>query len=159
VPVLLPVHEDAEYFDFPYLHFHIDFRFVSDDLWERMRACTAHIHACIVTRSLVAEEQRMHTLVCLRTMPEFPRAAEIERNDGDKVHEGLVSAVCALERHYRHLRIDTQTLICPHRGVCLKGLPVTEGTVVCPAHGLAWNVKTGALILRHSGAGSLAYPR
>ena len=154
VPVLLPAHDDAEYFDFPYLHFHIDFRFVNDDLWERMHACTAHIHACIITTSLVAEGPQQHSLNCLRKMPVFPTAAEIKTSDAG--YEGLTDAVRGLESHYRNSRINTSTLICPHRGVCLTGLPTTDGIVVCPAHGLAWNITTGELVCRHNKAQLLA---
>jgi hypothetical protein len=152
VPVLLPAHEDAEYFDFPYLHFHVDFRFAGNDLWGRMRECTAHVHSCIVTLSLSAGEPQMQSLVCLREMPQFPTAAEIQTNNADTMYDGLVSAVCGLERAHQSSRINIDTLICPHRGVCLKGLPVTDDTVVCPAHGLAWNIVTGTLAIRHDRA-------
>jgi hypothetical protein len=153
VPVMLPAHEDAEYFDFPHLHYHVDFRFVSDDLWQRMQQCTDHVHACIITLSLIEQQPRLEHLRCMREMPEFPTADEIVAHDADQMYEGLIGAVCGLERHYRDARIDTDTLVCPHRGVCLKGLPTEAGVVVCPAHGLAWNVESGALVERHRSPG------
>jgi nitrite reductase/ring-hydroxylating ferredoxin subunit len=160
---MLPAHEDGEYFEFPHLHYHVDFRFVSADQWERMQKGSAYIHACIITTSLVAAEPLVQPLVCLRTMPDFPTAGEIVEHDPDGRDELLVSALQGLEAHYREQRIDTATLVCPHRGVCLKGLPVNGGVVVCPAHGLAWNVETGELAGRHDCGGgqsaSLLAPR
>jgi len=36
-------------------------------------------------------------------------------------------------------------MICPHKGASLKGLPVDDGCVVCPLHGLRWNLQTRRL--------------
>jgi len=37
-------------------------------------------------------------------------------------------------------------MICPHKGVCLKSMPVIDGVVRCPAHGLRWNAETGEAV-------------
>lgn len=42
--------------------------------------------------------------------------------------------------------IDKQ--ICPHQKTCLKGVPQFNGAVVCPAHGLKWDIDSGNLLLR-----------
>ena len=148
VPVMLPAHEDADYFEFPHVHYHVDFRFVTDEQWDRMKTSAGYIHACIITLSLVDGEPFFQPLPCLRPMPDFPTASEIERENGPD--ETLVTALRGLEDHYQHVPMDTGTMVCPHRGVCLKGLPATDGVVVCPAHGLAWHCETGELVPRHS---------
>ncbi len=150
VPVMLPAHEDAEYFEFPHIHYHVDFRFISDDQWHRMKGTGGYIHACIITLSLVDGEPFFEPMTCLREMPDFPTLEEVEREHGPD--ETLARALRGLERFYGQVRMDTESMVCPHRGVCLKGLPTTDGVVVCPGHGLAWNCGTGELVKRHGGA-------
>jgi hypothetical protein len=150
IPVLAPAHEDAQFFNFPHRHYHIDFRFVDDDLWERLRQSPT-VHSCVVAESLLARpDLQWLRLRCRRMMPEFPAADAIPPDARIGDYEGLVVALCEMETHYLDTRIDTETLVCPHRRICLKGLPVQDGVVVCPGHGLAWNVVTGALVTRHS---------
>lgn len=38
--------------------------------------------------------------------------------------------------------------VCPHQKTCLRGVPAANGTIVCPAHGLKWNIQSGDLIPR-----------
>ena len=50
----------------------------------------------------------------------------------------------------KNWRIDPKNPVCPHKGTCLKGLPVrrlnTTDYVECPLHGLRWDVRTGELL-------------
>jgi hypothetical protein len=149
VPVMVPPHEDARFFNFPHQHYHIDFRFVSDDLWDRLRHSPT-VHSCVIAESLLARPD-LHwlRLRCTRTMPEFPAAEALPPNARIGDYDGLVESLCTMEAYYLGTCLDPESLICPHRRICLKGLPVENDVVVCPGHGLAWNVKTGALVPRH----------
>lgn len=151
-PVIGPAHEDGEYIGFKQLHWHYDFRFVARLDWE---AWTEGVHdqVNVLSRVLVVrdgEEARVVRRVkrCLREMPLF--CTQYVRTCGtvSNVHwmENLETAFADSK-----LKLDCMT--CPHRGLPLKGLPVSpRGTVVCPGHGLAWNVNTGAMVKRATAA-------
>lgn len=36
-----------------------------------------------------------------------------------------------------------KTMKCPHHGVCLKSVPVHNGVIECPLHGLKWDAESG----------------
>lgn len=42
----------------------------------------------------------------------------------------------------------TDKKVCPHQKTCLRGIPQSNNTVVCPAHGLRWDILSGNLIPR-----------
>jgi hypothetical protein len=55
-----------------------------------------------------------------------------------------ISFVRKLEEAFEHETLKCHT--CPHKGMPLDGMPIdAEGRVVCPGHGLRWNLKTGKL--------------
>lgn len=41
--------------------------------------------------------------------------------------------------------VRMRNMICPHRGINLRGQPVELGRVTCPGHGLQFDVETGKL--------------
>jgi hypothetical protein len=83
-----------------------------------------------------------HRLLCKRTLPDFP--VELKYKDGRE--RWAFEWQPRLESEYAAIRAACTR--CPHRGFSLAGLPVKDGKVVCPGHGLQWNVKTGALVPR-----------
>lgn len=48
-----------------------------------------------------------------------------------------------LEQLLENAKMDKLT--CPHRGANLASVPIKDGCVVCPLHGLKWSVTTGEL--------------
>ena len=53
----------------------------------------------------------------------------------------------ALEDCYKGERIkDLASPRCPHRNICLEGLPEHDGVVECPGHGLRWDLRDGTLV-------------
>lgn len=148
VPVIGPLHEDAAYIGLKPQHYHVDLRFMSDrqvslyalDLsWTHAvfpDAILAMIHPMCVDmpeyyRHLKSTELTVRRRRCYREMPEFP---------GDKA--GYMKA---LQEGYRTARLDPEAPVCPHRGMPLSGLPSCDGLVVCPGHGLRWNLATGRI--------------
>lgn len=128
LPIIGPLHEDAEIVKFEYLHWHIDWRFVSG----RFLSSTDSVsRRSVLARVLVLDvfhEVIIRKMKCKRAMPEFPNASWL-------VELEPLFARCRLSRD----------LVCPHRGIPLAGCPVKDGLVVCPGHGLRWNVTTGEL--------------
>lgn len=145
-PVIGPRHEDAEYIGVEILHYHDDLRFLGNAAIKRsyewhnffskgitcppeefkMTSVLAS-HAC----SKVVERP----VRCKRRMPDFPLVVKTQRAPWfDKLQDAYAdSRGCAR---------------CPHRGMPLQGLPVKDGVVICPGHGLAWSVETGEMVRR-----------
>lgn len=128
VPVLGGFHDDAEIINFPYLHIHIDFRFLNVDY---SRFVTRN-HLNLMTYVLVAEIPDKVKVVlkrrkCRHQTRKFPKtdfAAKLE-----EAFEGK-KAVGA---------------ICPHRGLRLSdGHKTKTGDIICAGHGLCWD-KNGSV--------------
>ena len=148
LPVLGSWHEDAEDIGFPYWHYHLDPRFLSD----RMLASLCHlgmprargVMVCPISdhpdmfdaqRRALRRTPTLRRRMCQREMPEFPKS-----------RENYLPWQKALERRYRHYQVDPCNPICPHRGFNLGMMtPDDQGVVVCPGHGLKWNIVTGTL--------------
>mgnify|MGYP002784344289 CR=1 FL=1 len=134
IPVLGPLHEDAAIIDFPEDHWHIDWRFAPASFFDFTR-CRVHPLGQVISKRNTRGGLVRHALVYKREMPEFPNYAhwlpELEAaHADDRLKPGLV---------------------CPHRGISLKGCPHRGGVIVCPGHGLAWDVTTGRLVRREKG--------
>lgn len=147
VPVLGPLHEDADIIEFPYPHWHVDWRFASKKQVQRIgrgplgfderRLFAVPIqYRTNDGKILLVEsgpEPIMRHMQCKRQMPAYPlstaRSVWLRK----------------LEEAYTHCRLKQK--ICPHRGIPLEGVEQHGDIVTCPGHGLRWNVITGALML------------
>lgn len=133
VPLLGPLHEDAEIVNFQEQHWHIDWRFVSQREWNHYCSFTTPL-AVPISEKNVDGPPCHRRLKCKREMPIFPG-------------HGRVIWLKELEAAYQNDNLKPG-LICPHRGIPLAGCPAKDGVVVCPGHGLAWNIETGKLVPR-----------
>lgn len=145
-PVIGPVHDDKEYLNFPHEHYHYDFRFITDALWNSRYGSRSLKHPSVmgvVQHVKVMQYEVEHESVvevvekklrCIRQMIEFP------------------NQLCyVLEPTFKDATVNLNCLRCPHRGVPLNGLPQDDaGNVICPGHGLKWNLTTGGMISRKS---------
>ena len=147
-PVLGPEHEDREYIGVARNHYHYDLRFVADALIEhfcghmlRTRPITCDpvelmmifIHFTDIVKGKPAERK----MKCRRRMPKFP------------LEVGAQEALWMkpLEDAYANTKLNCAR--CPHRGMPLSKDNADEnGVVVCPGHGLAFNINTGKLVSR-----------
>ena len=159
-PVLGPRHEDADHLNFPYYHWHIDGRFVSADLWRKVKTegfirsplASSQLDAWIATMMLPVMQEPIHPsaawgpaetlgtqqLRLIRHSPpdiwSHPRMANFK-----------LLGFARLKKAYRNARLVNGT-ICPHRGADLRGInPDADGCVRCPLHALRWNLETGRL--------------
>jgi len=144
-PILGPLHDDLDYFKIEKSHYHFDARFLTA---RQMRyLCKGYpcesaslIALCNNWDKGPAEKLRR----CYREMPTHPLSIA-SRWDGRTVHN---SGLPAMEKAYKSHRLNVEHPVCPHRGFRLCGLPQTDGVVVCPGHGLAWNLNTGRMVSR-----------
>lgn len=130
VPVLGPGHEDNEIIGFKLDHWHLDWRFINDRALARWPRRDNDFMATVQTTSVDGNELTLvrHRLRCRRPMPTFPQH---EAEWGPKLEQAYA----------RHTLGKCRT--CPHRGIPLNGIRAQNGILVCPGHGLAWNLATG----------------
>lgn len=138
-PVVGPRHEDAELINFDAQHYHLDPRFLAPGEWNCVSApvgawgvvgCYRHPLIFGPSGRVPKSSPEWRPRLCRRALPAYPR--------------DLAPWLPVLEVAYADCRL-TPGLVCPHRGAPLAGLPVEDGLVTCPLHGLRWNVATGEL--------------
>lgn len=124
-PVLLPWHNDTD-IGLEEGHYHYDFRFINPNIEIRNTAVLNEI-----LRGWFSE------------IP-FDTTIHWKKKKCFDPHAGY-------SRTQKLLDLDsTKTLkmrdnICPHRGTLLSSIPIHDGCVTCPTHGLTWNCATGAI--------------
>lgn len=145
-PTIGPVHEDAEIIGVPGAHLHIDFRFVGKRLWDRLSRSGKWPSVVFGNAAFIAfTESKTFTraIKCKREWPDFPTHLEWT--------SGLpIEWLSRLEDAFADKKLKPDCAACPHRGIPLKNTPVRDGVVVCPGHGLMWNVNTRAMVRREA---------
>jgi hypothetical protein len=150
--VIGPEHSDAEYLNFHYQHYHFDVRFVSKSVFESQLKIGIGPYALAAVLHTGRHRSRNEMVIgpfekrrkCLRLMPEFPIYGPVFPKP--KLN---ASWMPDLEAAYKDCTIKADCLRCPHRGLPLNGPPVDEqGNVVCPGHGLRFNLHAGRLVPR-----------
>lgn len=148
VPIYGGEHDDKEHFNQPLRHYHYDVRFIHLGHIISLLFLSTNGRSRHMSEEALVERLTVNILsarkdgiveyrekICYRKMPEIitPKFAKEEFK--------------SLQTEYEHVNISCKT--CPHRGFRLNGLPEDEeGNVVCPGHGLKWNVKSGKLVKR-----------
>lgn len=143
IPVLLPKHEDSEVIDFPYVHYHVDWRFASD---AQLGKPNPHPFAVVLmipknipyrsywpdTTPEFRDEIVYRSLLCKRELPTWPHL--------------VTPWIGKLQEEYADKKV-TICGKCPHRGVDLSTIEprvIDLGTAhprcikICPGHGLVW---------------------
>lgn len=147
LPIIGPLHEDAEFLHFPVEHYHIDFRFVDPTSFAALSARYAsdgilsNLLGLIVGKEQILEGPVLRQLPLQRAMPLYP----VHSREGEPLPQ-----FCALEAAFADWVIDPKRAICPHRGLPLYGLADEDGIAVCPGHGLAWDMRSGKCVRRFS---------
>lgn len=139
-PVFLPLHEDAEHFEFPHRHYHIDPRFVPERVWRREEngyrnsAAAAFQAAPLHTRDEPHPPVVWRRVKCKREMPRYVF--------------GAAKAVQSIRRAYagQQCRRGRAGWICPHRKFALGSVPAVDGVITCPGHGLRICATTGVVL-------------
>jgi ferredoxin len=139
VPVLLAKHEDTEIVNFPWQHYHIDWRFVGEREFKYVadnRIGNSGVYGLVVSEqhAVCHEEPPVYRRkVCKREMPDWPHH--------------IAKWAEALDAEYADKKL-TACGKCPHRGVDLStieprildlGKTTMKCVKVCPGHGLVWD--------------------
>lgn len=132
-PVIGPMHDDKEHLNFPYLHYHIDWRFVPAPLFKPLGF---NFSSPLMTSDRLNVGGLPKPVMRRRKMQRLLQDFHVPHTS---------QGWRALEQAYSTCRLKPG-LVCPHRGVPLDGGHREGDVVTCPAHGLRWNVKTGELV-------------
>ena len=137
LPVIGPMHEDAEFVNFPWPHFHVDWRFVSWQLWRRLSDVPARNHhfgrpvQCPDRHGnrVILEGPTLKRMTYKRDPGHFPRecARWIEPLEQSLACAKLINGLC------------------PHRGIPVSAMHREGDILTCPGHGLQWNAVTGLI--------------
>lgn len=144
IPIRLPIHDDAEYLRVPQRHVHYDFRFLSKTWLDSLEDNIAYyfkadqketyyssIHSIGITPDIIYKKK-----LCKRLPNSFP---DWIFNINRKFQE--------FEKAFLGCKLKPN-LVCPHKGISLKSEPIKDGIVVCPGHGLAFDISTGECVSR-----------
>jgi hypothetical protein len=143
VAVIGTIHQDKFYFGVTWKHIHFDLRFITGSVekWLRLEMADYEPDHAMLRWALHVDDigaQYERVMPCVRQMPVLPWS---------QCGEGMAELL------QQRLGADKRKLSkcnrCPHRGTPLNGMQVSDkGIVVCPAHGLAFNVKTREMVVR-----------
>lgn len=164
-PVLGPMHGDADHLNFPWLHFHVDYRFINarfaravadPKLAYRQPLMTTHIvpewpdgdDHCLSLRlypHAFREWINRESSECLKDVPRASwfRLARRRCKRHHQPHASIENFGRKLYPSYAGTRIDPARPVCPHKGTPLSSVAPVEGVLTCPLHGLAFCAKTG----------------
>lgn len=137
-PVLLPAHEDSKLLNFPFWHYHVDFRFFTDNAlnkyWENIS---------LIRMDLVEiKKELFNSIQILLTQENTPDYSRIVWRDMMYQRHLPNSTVSLrpLEEAFKNYKL--KCLKCPHKGVNLSDrIPDENGIITCPSHGLRFKVK------------------
>ena len=136
VPITSGEHEDSEVINYPWQHFHVDWRFVSQKIMRWYLRELPMLYAVVVMRTNAHGEMQalgqpaMKRMTYKRPWPTYPfhKAKWLP-----KLQEKFACASILNGK-------------CPHRGVSVADMKRDGDILTCPAHGLRWHAVTGKLV-------------
>jgi hypothetical protein len=151
-PVLGPKHDDAKELHFEAVHFHVDARFVSAAVWRRLRdpvrsvsgapVCATGRRGEAVNDLTVTYRRRQ----CLRQSPGHLGTRADESLSPNRLVDTIFGKMWD---NYlgKQCPKGPQGWICPHKGLALGSIqPESDGTIVCPLHGLRIDATSGIVV-------------
>jgi len=140
LPIVGPAHEDAEIVNFPWQHYHIDWRFAPKRVFKAASwrgPKMVYASPCMLNdtagKPIVVEGPVLRRMTYKREPPPFPRSELGELVKGSRPDQLRAKFACAR-------LIDGK---CPHRGIPVSAMRREGDILECPGHGLRWNEITG----------------
>jgi hypothetical protein len=143
IPIVGNAHDDVE-LGIKQAHFHKDTRFLSvrkhKAVLRDVGCVEPYDMALIIQEQYTDRREVVYTKMrCNREQLIFPAIPDLEKDKNFP----------RFERIYMDKKLS-KCQRCPHRGIDLRSIPADgNGVKICPGHGLAWNVETGALVPRY----------
>lgn len=151
-PVVGRIHNDMQFFNFPYKHYHVDGRFLTrrqqiaaagflepGRLRERLaRVCMG---APLQTNDIGCNPGGLPMPALMKKKCTI--AAIIPGTDVTKSPNWLAMAAHFAGRQCRH---GKRGFICPHQGAALGAVAAIDGVITCPLHGLRIDAASGRVL-------------
>jgi hypothetical protein len=136
IPVMGPKHEDAEHVKFPWPHFHVDWRYVPQRVWNRFWSNTGRHYGMPIQcpdmrgNKVIAEGPTLRRFTLKRDGGAYPiKSATWRKSLGESMGcQKLMNGLC------------------PHRGIPVSAMQRDGDILTCPGHGLRWHAITGELV-------------
>ena len=159
LPVIAPMHQDAEIIQYPHDHWHVDYRFVSEAVaWRAAEYWITAGYASPLYNAVFAQP-----LMASRVVPtdygwpigeawrlkDHPVEtwSQVKRVKCRRRYPPYPSPPWAYELEQAYCFDTLRAGVCPHRGADLSTMtPDDQGVVTCPLHGLKWNLETGLMV-------------
>lgn len=143
-PVIGPMHVDADFFNFTTAHYHVDARFISPSMEDRLINGTFYASSLQGVVGGVPLSDRSNPVP--KGRPMLARRKCYRSTYGNSYQER--PEIKALNAHYgapaQPIDLADGRRLCPHRKVDLSQFPADEnGIVVCPLHGLRVDMRRG----------------
>lgn len=154
-PVIGDWHEDTEIIAFPYWHFHIDVRFIgqaytgefwkseNEKLFEYVRRPLTRKDSGDPYEDEADKETELPRPQIVMKLRKCRRSTFTLLDSPNPKHHKPVW-LSPLETKYETSVLKTP--VCPHRGATLNMKADAAGCVVCPLHGLKWDMTTGCMV-------------
>lgn len=155
-PVFLPWHSDAEHLRFDEDHYHVDPRFLGRAAW-KMAQGWGGVEFLDPTNRALSACQRW-PLARHRGRDDLPgdivwRRRRCERATAEYVHGDkptIVSLTAAFAG--RQCKRARSGWVCPHQHVPMGSVPVEDGVLTCPLHGLRIRDSDGVVLAHRDAA-------
>lgn len=144
-PVLLPRHTDADILNFPWPHYHVDGRFLNAGhvAWLSKRRAHLTLAEVVYSSPLLwrghGAEHDPHPEPVWRR-----RRAQVDHIPYCYDYQNSITKLRGAFADKPAPRCAQGHLVCPHKGVNLSNVVADpDGKVICPAHGLRFDPKSG----------------
>lgn len=143
LPIIGPKHEDADVIGFDAVHWHVDWRFASQRVVDRILSIptsrgTSSVYAWPVSdpdgwnRKAIDQGPELRRMKCKREWPAMP---------WEKLNRAWLPKLAA---KYACARLKNGK--CPHRGIPVSEMKREGDILICPAHALKWSAITGEAV-------------
>lgn len=161
MPVLLPMHHDAELLNIYDYHFHYDYRFFSpkDFISQIIYAKTIQRiglelywnHGTNVIHNMILAVKHPGTHIPFKKEDTKRVKPEIiyRKMKCYRTHLRFPSVTKFSKKLKSYVGKKATNWICPHKGYDLSNTAPIEGKIVCPCHGLTFDAKTQICISEH----------
>ncbi len=142
LPVFLPAHEDGEILGFPIWHYHVDFRFMSDNMIRRYIKLSYSLTKSTFKTTKDIMKWMADNYLLVRCKVNSPDYSSIKWKDLMCRQEYIApeSSITKIKDVFINKKIKNNK--CPHKGMNLDLVPcLSKGIKVCPMHGLKCDIE------------------
>lgn len=150
-PVFPYQHEDAEHLSFPWMHYHVDPRFLDPRIWADAQDSELYSSAKLGDAAAYSMCQRQPLSSGTKALP-LPhppvvwRRRKCQREIGPYQFAKAIAAKLSPAFVGHQCRRVRSGFVCPHKRFPLGSIAPIAGKITCPLHGLQIDAETGVVV-------------